>query len=301
MSLTFDIAAQNERTLAHWRHAWIANARVNREERGPFGAHSVLELWGRGRGPALCLGAGPSLESAVDDLRVAQRKGMRVLSCLRSFSFLESASISPDYYVTLDASPLITNHITDALIERTIDKTLVAHVSTDPDVLRRWRGRILFFASPPQEASLSEEYDKIERFNVFVESGGNVFGSCVYIAKAILGANPVVLLGADLSFPPKGDSYAGGSPREDEDPILDGLTDICGAPVSTIPQYYAHKLWLDDVCSRVPGIWINCSEAGIVGAVPGGMNLTSPINMSLRRFLAGYSVTEKTLTGEVAF
>ena len=151
--------------------------------------------------------------------------------------------------------------------------------------LNFWRNGVVrfFFSIPPF----------IEQFHVNVSSGGNVLGACLYIAKAMCGANPIVFVGADFSFS-YGDKFHGWDSSYDKQGVGNYLVtnDIFGNNVKTWRSYSNFCSWYHWVAINVPGIYINCTEGGILGSYPEG-NIYDIKQMPLQEFLNMQSLCEE--------
>jgi hypothetical protein len=134
--------------------------------------------------------------------------------------------------------------------------------------------------------------DDTEVFCAYVSNGGNVLGSCLYIATATLGASVVGFVGADFSF-----SYDKKfHPFETKYDLKLGhvlkVHDVFGNTVSTWQSYYNFKKYFEFVTMQVPGIYINCTEGGVFGAYSQG-NIRSVIQMQLKDFIRQFNMYEE--------
>jgi len=262
-------------TITHWRETWLRNIKDNKATYGSFAENSVGQVWDTAKGrPAIIAGAGPSLKKTIERLK-DRPKDMLLISCLHNFHYMEANNANVDYYVSLDAGPLTIKEITEGsgkteeeCFAMSKNKTLIAYVGTQPELLRKWQGKVLFFSAPIPDPELNKEIQKIEPFRVFVESGGSVFGTSMFFAKGFLGCTTTIFVGADFSFSSAAKTQF--HPWEsDYDKNLGNYinaVDIFGNRKKTWLSYYNFKLWTEVVAQRVPGIYINASEGGILGA-----------------------------------
>lgn len=292
-------ACSNDRqTVDHWRGTWLANIKANKARFGSFKDHGIGKLFGRHQGmPAILVGSGPSLRQNAHELK--GRGNIPVVSCLHNFHFLEDLGVPADYYVSLDAGPVTIEEVSeggsktpDEYWELTKGRKLVCFTGTDPGLLERWQGEVYFFNCPIPDLALGEEIDQVEKFRSFVSSGGNVLGACLYVAKAYLGCQVSIFLGADFSFSYL-DKFHGWDSKYDKT-IGQCLrvTDVYGHSVKTWPSYHNFKCWFDWVTQSVPGIYFNCTEGGTFGAYPGG-NLRSVIQKDLKETLRMFTISEE--------
>ena len=291
-------ACSNDKvTIDSWRDTWIRQYKENHDKFGSFGEHSIGKLFQAHAGkPAILAGSGPSLAYNGEQLK---NKGCAVLvSALHNFHFFEDRDIEVDYYVTLDAGPVTIEEVAEGgghdaewYWERSASKVLIAHVGTHPELLAKWRGKVYFFNCPIPDKSVMEELEKVEQFNTFLSTGGNVLGACLYFAKGFLGCSISAFVGADFSFSYESKFHGWDSKYDAKMGECLRVVDVFGIPVKTWPSYYNFKVWFDWVASNVPGLYINCTEGGCFGAYQGG-NILAVKQMELAAFLAMINMSE---------
>jgi hypothetical protein len=248
--------------------------------------------------PAIVAGAGPSLKR--NGMELKDRGEIPLISCLHNFHFFEDRDIKVDYYVTLDAGEVTIEEVSEGgskteeeYWSATEKHTLLAYIGTSPRLLAKWRGKILFFNCPTPALGIDEEIEKIEKFHTFISPGGNVLGACLYIAKAIMGANPIAFVGADFSFSYDKKFHAWDSKYDKTMGQVLRTVDVFGHKVYTWASYHGFKCFFDWVVQRVPGSYYNCSEGGTFGAYPEG-NIMSVRQVDLAEFLRMYHLCFET-------
>lgn len=272
----FDQACSADKvTIDHWRSKWLENIRANKAAFGSFADHSIGKLWRKDAGaPSIVAGAGPSLKHVVGKLG-ERPENMQLVSCLHNFHYMEDNNANVDYYVTLDAGDITINEVVEGgkrdaseYWELTKDRTLLAYIGTSPELLGKWQGRVLFYNAPVPDKEFLDSVNEIEPFNVFVESGGNVLGTCLFIAKGFLNSQINIFVGADFSFSneKKRRFHAWDSSYDETLGHTLSAVDIFGNRAVTWQSYYNFKLWFEVVAQRVPGLYINATEGGIFGA-----------------------------------
>lgn len=284
-------------TIKSWRKTWLDNISANAKTYD-FHGNSAGELWGiNAQRPMIVMGSGPSLSNSVEALKKNKgRSRVPVISCLHNYHYCVDHGIEVDYFVTLDAGKITIEEISEGgaksheeYIESTKDKTLLAYIGSPPELLKQWKGKILFFHCPLPDPGLIEEMKEISNFNILISTGGNVLGACAYFAKGIFGSNPICFIGADFSFsydkrfhawPSKYDGKIGAAMR---------TNDIFGNKVLTWRSYYNFKNFFDWMSQTIPGIYFNATEGGTLGAYPDG-NLDSIRQTTLDYFLRMYSL-----------
>lgn len=274
-------------TIERWRDVWLSNIRANKAHFGSFKEHSLGNLFGKYRyQPMILAGAGPSLKFNVHELK--KRGSIPLISCLHNFHFLEDNDVPADYYVSLDAGPVTIEEVTegggksgDEYWEITKGRTLLAFIGTHPDLLKKWRGKIYLYNAPVPDDTYEKELDKIEVFNVWVGSGGNVLGACLYISKAIFGAGASIFVGADFSFGYDRRFHSWDSKYDKNMGHCVRAVDVFGNPVLSWQSYINFREWFVYVSRQVPGVYINATEGGCLGSYPEG-NLHTIKQMDLK-------------------
>lgn len=282
-------------TINHWENIWLDNMRANKAKFGSFAERSIGKLYNYFRyKPCVIAGAGPSLKKNGHLLKEKGEIGL--ISCLHNFHYFEDRDVDVDFYVTLDAGPVTVEEVYEGgkntpewYWERTKEKTLLAFIGTHPSLLEKWQGKIYFFNAPIGKDDYVKKMDEIEVFNANVSSGGNVLGACLYIAKGFMGANPIAFVGADFSFSYMRKFHAWDSKYDATLGHVIKMTDVFGNKVLSWQSYANFKAWFDAVALRVPGIWINCTEGGTLGAFPEG-NMIAIRQMKLKDFFYMYTL-----------
>lgn len=285
-------------TINYWRDIWLKNIRVNHEKHGPFKENGIGHLFGRCRyQPVIIAGSGPSLKYNADKLK--DRNGIILVSCLHNFHYLEDVGASPDFYVSLDAGPVTIEEVSEGgslspeeYWEKTKDRTLIAFIGSDPELIDKWQGKIYWFQAPIPDQIYMDETKKIENFNQLVSTGGNVLGVCLYISKAWFGSGATIFVGADFSFGYDRKFHSWSSKYDAKMGRCIPQVDIYGNKVPTWQSYANFKKWFDYISLKVPGIYINASEGGCLGSYPQG-NLNSFRYMDLDQVIDMYSMCDK--------
>lgn len=294
-------ASNDEITIQSWKDIWVRHYSENHLAFGPFKYRSIGGLYqSQYLKPAIVVGSGPSLSKNVANLK--DTKGIPIISCLHNFHYLEDNDVSPNYYVTLDSGEVTLEEIAEGgkkplseYLELSKKRTLIAYVGTHPKLLESWKGKVFFYNAPIPSSEIIEEQEKVERFRTYISTGGNVLGASFYFAKAILGANPIIFTGADLAFSYTKKFHAWDS-KYDKAEIGHHnalrVRDIFGMPVWTYPSYYNFKYWFDAKVTSVPGIYINATEGGTLGAYDNGV-IRQFQYMSLQEAIQMYALSSE--------
>lgn len=291
-------ACSNDRiTIDSWRNTWISQVKANHAIYGSFAKKSIGLLFNSlQHKPVILAGSGPSLKKNAHILK-DKNPGIPIVSCLHNFHFFEDLGIKVDYYVSLDAGPIVIDEISEGgdpsvdYWEKTKGKTLLCYIGTHPNLLAKWKGDIYFFNAPVPDQQIEAEIDSVERFKTYVSSGGNVLGACLYIAKGFLGCGTTIFIGADFAFSDEEKFHAWDSQYDKELGRTIKLMNIFGYRQKTWQSYANFKAWFDWVAQTVPGEYINCTEGGIFGAYNEG-NIRAVSQMELAECLKRFSLSE---------
>lgn len=303
------MASSNDKpTMDHWRKTWIEQFKANKDRFGSFYDHSIGKLVGINKHKsAIVIGSGPSLKQSLDGLRAnkAMRDPILTVSCLHNFGYFEDENLHADYYLTLDAGEVVINDVfegrkyePDHYWAATKGKKLLAYAATHPKLLELWQGEIYFFNTFIPDDTIRAEIDAIEPFHHCVSSGGNALGGCMYTAKAIMGSQTIIFVGADFAFDYDNTFHSYRTKYDDLGQYV-VHPDCFGVPRKTWQSYLNFKFWLDRISMQVPGVWVNASF-GCLGAYLGG-NLASFIYMPLEQWLVQYEIAECVTKHEKAF
>lgn len=283
-------------TVNAWRDIWIKQIRENHKRFGSFKDRSIGKFYNLFQyKPCIIAGSGPSLKRNGHLLK--DRGNIPLISCLHNFHFFEDQGIEVDFYVTLDAGPLTIEEVheggkdaADSYWDKTKGKKLLAYIGTSPELLSKWQGDIYFYNCAVPDKAVDDATKELETFGCYVGTGGNVLGASLYIAKGFMGANPICFVGADFSFSYTKKFHAWDSKYDAHLGQVLKACDVFGNKVLTWQSYNNFKCWFDQICIEVPGIWINCTEGGILGAYYDG-NIMAIRQMKLAKFLDMYHMS----------
>ncbi len=290
--------SNDETTINSWRDIWIKNITDNHKEHGPFADNSLGEIYHKYKDkPCIIAGSGPSL--AYNGHLLKDRGDIPLVSCLHNFHFFEDRDVDVDYYVSLDAGPVTVEEVSEGgqkteeeYWELTEKRTLLAWIGTHPTLLKKWRGKVLFYNAPVPDPAVIEATDDLEVFNVFVSNGGNVLGACLNIAKAFLGCPTIGFVGADFCFGYDKKFHGWDSKYDAKMGYCINAVDIFGNKVKTWQSYNNFKAWFDNIAMTVNGLYINCTEGGTFGAYPQG-NIMAVRQMELAGFIDMFNRSEE--------
>lgn len=286
-------------TIASWYDIWLKNIETNCKQWDVERNSAIQDYAKFAYKPGIIAGSGPSLKLNAKLLK--GRGEMALVSCLHNFGYLEDLGCPADYYVNLDAGDITIPEMSQGgtrdaeyYWNLTKDRTLVTAITCNPKLHEKWQGRILWYNAIAASPEYVERMQAITKFNLVYSVGGNTLGACLYHAKAILGCTPIVYVGADFCFGYDKQFHGWGSPYEFSGVIP--ATDIFGNRVYTYPSYFNFKAWFDYIAcggkGNQPGMYINCTEGGILGAYPEG-NIRQIQQMPLEHFMWTYNLHKK--------
>lgn len=284
-------------TIKHWYGTWLKHVKMN-EESHKMAEHSAMSEHGKYKyRPGIIAGSGPSLKKNVDVLAKAKPDEIPLTSCLHNYSFFMDRGVKTEYWMNLDAGPITIDEFSQGgkqseqyYWDSTKDQTLIACSVSHPELIKRWQGKILWFASPVPSDQYQKEFDKLTSLDLYYNVGGNALGACLYHTRAVLGCMPIVFVGADFSFDYMHKFHSYDTPYDEQFKGIVPMTDVFGNRVFTWPSYAGFANWF--MFQSMGGVgkhpiqFINCTEGGILGSFPQG-NIRQIQQLALADFLHG--------------
>lgn len=156
--------------------------------------------------PAYIVGAGPSLDRNIDDLADVGERGL-IFAVDTSYPVLRNRGISAHVNVTCDPTNYNLAHF--ARYPDLGDSLLVYSPSVRPEIVERVKGRKTSLPLPTSRTLLRLK-DALG-LPIYMKPGINVVQATFNLAR-LWGCDPIVFVGVDLSFNPRGGStHATGS------------------------------------------------------------------------------------------
>ena len=286
-------------TITSWQKTWLDNVREN-AAKYDFFEHSVMQDFKKFEyHPAIVAGSGPSLKKNVAEL-LKKPDGIPLVSCLHNFGYFEDLGLNVEYYMNLDAGDVTIPEVSQGgtkpeqfYWDLTKDRTLCTSVCANPKLIEKWQGRILFFNSMVPSQEYIAEYQKITKFMLTYNVGGNTLGAALYHARAVLGCMPIAFVGADFAFDYTKKFHPFETPYDDQFSGVIPCTDVFGNRVYAWNSYHNFKSIFEYYALGghlgVQPLFVNCTEGGILGAFDQG-NMKQIIQMKLKDFLHTYCV-----------
>ena len=229
--------------------------------------------------PAVCIAAGPSLQK---NLRLLLdpvfRAKVLVIAVGTVYAMLQRLGIQPDIVTTIDFQRL---NWTDQFQYVPLDDApaLVYLHSTYPQTVRRWPGPKFVAENASDTVNWFKAYGEGKKGAGQVQTVAHLN----LLVAATLGANPILLLGQDLSMPPDQHHAAGAraqdqAPNETAPEAFVTETDCYGQPVHTRHSFLSMRSVFERIVHEHPAAtFVNCTE--------GGLPLTGIQNLPLRTML----------------
>lgn len=232
--------------------------------------------------PAIIISAGPSLDKNIQDLGAA--KGKALLICVdTALKAVLKRGIKPDIVITVDAQVKNYHHFRGLELD---DVTLVADPVCYPRIFKHFSGLKLIASHGHILMDWIAEYlccqaGSATRPYVSLKGGGSVATYAFDLARKI-GADPIIFVGQDLSFPDNRAFVSGGSYEEQWSKELAGkgpvemkhqeyighnvipVKDIYGRPVATHKKLAVYQEWLHWEIARTKATCINATQGGIL-------------------------------------
>ena len=143
--------------------------------------------------PAIIVSAGPSLEKNIRKLKEIKNKAL-IIAVDTAMKPLFSHNISPHFIITIDPQKKNSKYFRNVDFK---DSVLIAESSVDKEAIDSFNGAIYFINSifPLAKYFMEELGDRGD-----ITTGGSV-STAAYDFAIRIGANPIIMVGLDLSFP----------------------------------------------------------------------------------------------------
>ena len=260
-----------ENTVVHMEDEWMGHIDQNwpyLEKNKKFGS-----LIGSGRDKtSIIVGASPALKKNVDDLKKIEGefRDRFVLFVVNSAAeYVLSKGVKPDYIISVDADEEVWTR--DLSKVNGCGVPLLCSPFVWPEVPKNWKGELIFIPMGCKDEKVQNDVLNVLNAPRTIPGCGNAFNEAVFISFWCLDSRNFVLVGNELSWPIGGKYYVDGKHSNDEeDDTLQKVhtVDIYGKQVVTTAGHWVFKIWLEDMASKVHGVFINATEAGILGVSP---------------------------------
>lgn len=196
---------------------------------------------------AIVVGAGPSLDRNVDELVRAPSHAMMIATDTAA-PVLQQHGITPDWLVTCDPTTVNERHFHGLELD---PQTIVAYLpETNPRVLAGYASHLRWVCLDNGESATLRYYlNRVEGVEPFPR-GTNV-GFCAYSVARLLGCDPIILAGLDLSMPLEGHTHVSGSANRcrvsidetERSASYDGPIPVEDSPMLLVDGYYGEPVY----------------------------------------------------------
>ncbi len=234
--------------------------------------------------PAIIVGAGPSLDKNIDDLKLAKGKAF-IIACDTALKPLISHGIIPDLFVVVDPKKPLE------LFERSEvwDIPILTGLDVPYSVMERHRGKKILYMDAPivgrvLQQVFGPQWNTPAHFMGGVPTGGNV-ASSAFSAARLMGAATVILVGQDMALT-REKEHAEGTLQADRKFDLNNknlplVESIDGEMIPTLPILKTYLEWFEEQVRMYPGI-------KVVNATQGGANVHGSTQMDLKDAIAQF-------------
>ena len=211
--------------------------------------------------PAFCVAAGPSLDSALDDLKKVGDQGV-IVALDSAVQALVGAGIKPHVVVTADFKEINFEKLRNVLGE-TRDSVLIFALGANVMNVSAFLGQRRIGVSPPVDL-LQKWICRYLEIDCQVPSITSV-GQTALFTAASLGLGPIVLVGMDLAFPEGLDHATNtvfrSSPHPDTILFAAG---VAGRAVSSQSALIADKVQIEKVINEIDNRVVNTGMQGVL-------------------------------------
>ncbi len=264
--------------------------------------------------PAFIVGAGPSLDKNIDQLREVDDQGV-IIASDTVFKLLRSKGIEPHIVVTTDPTYLNSRHFED--VDDLGSTILVFSPSVYHSILDQLQGTKVSIPLPTSRF-LQSMKDLFGVTNT-MKAGINVGQTCYNLAR-FLGCDPIILLGFDLSFNAQGGTthahgtalrrniYLSETPGKMKVELISSKPELEEFDPITIPgnkgdRVATNKFWLaylrslEEEIGKTNAKVINCTEGG--ARVEGAE--IQPLKETINQHCTHNAMVQSTLQMAVGF
>jgi hypothetical protein len=263
-------------TVNAWREKWISNAKATKERFGSFKEHGLGQLFGSNKyKPCIVVGSGPSLSNNIEALKTVT--DIPIVSCLHNYHYMEDHGIKVDYYVSLDAGDVVVEKFLKEVRNRMKSiwnpqktKPLLPLLAQARSFLKPGVERFCSLIVRFQTTSTLKRQAPWKSFIHLFQPAATFWGRPLILPKRFWDLAKSRFLGADFCFSYTRKFHAWDSKYDGKLGEAIRAVDVWGNSVLTWQSYYNFKTWFDWLCTNVPGIYINCTEGGLLGSYPEG-------------------------------
>lgn len=280
---TLSIATVNVGTFLHYGAIWKKNILTNFIHMLNCSGVNILEHKFKNI-PTIIVCAGPSLDKNIRYLKKVNDKALIICADTALNTMLKN-NILPHIVITVDGTMKnYCKYLQNPRIPESI--YLISDLVVYPKTFSKFTSQKIFILS--EGHPLVQWLGRFINFDSYIPGGGNVSTAAFNLALK-LGANPIIFIGQDLSFP-GGKLYSKGVANKTRkhleknlkklSPQLIEVPDIFGGKVTTSETMHGLIKWFEN---RVSHLEVNCINATEGGALVRGFN-----NLTLSETIKNY-------------
>jgi hypothetical protein len=176
-------------TIGRFAALWLNN--FIRNIRQPGLIHPVSALFGRWSGTAVLLGAGPSLNNVLDDLK-SERNGLYLVATDAALKPLMRCGIRPDLVISMDPQPTLHYHVSGLPKDEVSSIPAVLSLIGSPQVFSLFREKYLYSTRHPISQLFGTGDDELFNYTAVSSLGFRV--------AVEMGFDSIILAGLDFAF-----------------------------------------------------------------------------------------------------
>ncbi len=288
----------SENTGTAFIKLWVANAKLNKPLVKEYGWATELQDTHSGK-TAILLGASPNIRTQIEFLKkVRQDPDFIFIAVSSGLKFFLENGIRPHYVMVCDAQPEIQKHWDGMDMGQTKGITLIANVCAFNPVIKSWEGDVKFLAVYSAIESLDKElakqYDPLNGIGTYFPALCSQYNTAAAFAYLILRTEILIFVGNELSFATEDQTYYVDRTDIKDKWIRKPHVNIYGKKVYTNFMLMSLKLTLEDFLGKLPGWFLNATEAGIFGVSTRYKNLPWIYQMRLPMAVAQANAIMRT-------
>jgi hypothetical protein len=247
-----------EKLQDKWRTNIIANAPYIRRSGSAYDRYRGL-----GQDKAcVIIGASPALKNNFQTLCDLQHDSRFILvACSSSLKFLLDKGIKPKFVLMMDGAADVARYINVG--DKSKGITLIAACLVHPKSLKQWQGNVRFVRVDAGK-KFEKEYIRLTKIKDAFPGGGTQFNAAVLFSYMTLQSHVLIFMGNELAYDEQ--YYLDRKDEKDKHFQKYPWMGIDGSTCYTNHNFIASKLWLEDTLGKWKGVFINATEAGILGS-----------------------------------
>jgi hypothetical protein len=284
----------SQNTIDYRHKQWVDNFidNITNRVKGGYGVISLLDTLKFM--PCIIVGSGPTLDYNIHLLKDLQDKAC-IISCDSAAKALLDYGVHPHLILSTDSKGAVAEFFKGMdLHEFTFILDTFAHPDTAQLLIDEGAKIYWYNTLPVKSCSFSEVLNQWTGYLGNLGTGGCVATTIWSLAVLHLGCDPTILVGLAEAYYDKAHQYASCVEKHNHQHIdmyasePMSVKDIYNRDCWTQPGFDSFRAWFEDAFLWVPGIFINCSEGGILRR--------NILNMRLQDVADRYLTIERPIT-----